>query len=350
MKRGTTLKRRSGSGPKTEGTLVLERKMVTHHDVLTWDLDRCVGCQLGPHVCPKDAIHHIGGEVVDGRLATKLKVDVDAETCVFCGMCVAMCPVHAISLTLNGEAYNPVHAFEAFPLLTESTEFSPTAFDWQLKDFVIDNCPTDVISYDEEQHTLVVDDAHCIRCRQCEVASDGAFEVEQPWEGTVRLRREYCVEGCLACADICPTRALHVDDAGELVLADYYCIKCGACVQICPVEPISETYEVTLQSQGVTQVKQMERIANVEELPIWVERWRVKHTPVQSGAWVEALTKLADDKASMVEIERKRAIKRRDLIIALKGGRELREREAEREAAAEQERAARLAALGGEKG
>lgn len=324
MRRGTTLKHRTGD------ELILERKMVTHHDVLTWDLDRCVGCQLGPVVCPKDAIEHTGGEVVDGRLASKLVVDVDTEKCVFCGMCVVMCPVNAISMTLNGESYIPVHAFEAFPILVESTEFDPEAFDWDLKDFVLDNCPTDVISYDEVAHTLVVDDEHCIRCRQCEVASDGAFSVVQPWEGTVTLRREKCVEGCYACADICPTRALHIDDEGELKLADYYCIKCGACVQVCPVEPVMEEVPVPLQSQGVTVTKTLERVANAEELPIWVERWRVKHTPVQSGAWVEALTKLADEKASMLEIERKRAIRRRDLIVALEGGRELREREAER--------------------
>jgi len=56
----------------------------------------------------------------------------------------------------------------------------------------------------------------------------------------------------------------------------------------------------------------------------------VHHTPVQSGSWVEALEKLADDKAAMIELERKRAIKRHDLIVALKGGRELQEREAQR--------------------
>jgi ferredoxin len=282
-------------------------------------------------------------------VASKLLVDVDPETCIFCGMCVAMCPVHAISLTLNGEPYNPVLAYETFPILTESNVFHPETFDWSLRDFVVNNCPTNVISHDADKQTLVVDDAHCIRCRQCEVASDGAFEVEQPWEGTVWLRREACVEGCLACADVCPTRALHIDDAGELVLADYYCIKCGACVQICPVEPVRETYEVTLKSQGVTQVKELERIANIEALPIWVERWRVKHAPVQSGAWVEALAKLADDKANMVEIERKRAIKRRDLIVALKGGHEARERGAERAREAQEEHTARLAALKGPK-
>ncbi len=325
MKRGTTLKRR------TDQELVLERKMVTHHDVLTWDLERCVGCQIGPKICPKDAITHTGGAVVDGRLASKLLVDVDPETCVFCGMCVAMCPVNAISLTLNGESNVPVLAYEAFPVLVESNHFEPEGFDWNLKDFVIDNCPADVISYDESAKTLVVDYPHCIRCRQCEVASDGAFTVEQPWEGTVTLRREHCVEGCFACADVCPTRALHINDAGELVLADYYCIKCGACMQVCPVKPLIEMDEVVIQSQGVTQVKALPRVTNVAELPVWVERWRVRHAPVQSGSWVQALAKLADDKATMVEMERKRAVKRHELIVALKGGRDLQEREAQRQ-------------------
>ncbi len=313
MRRGTTLKHR------TKQKLVLERRMVTRHDVLTWDLERCVGCQLGPKVCPKEAISHVEGEVENGRLKTKLLVDVDTEKCIFCGMCVVMCPKNAISLTLNGEPHNPVLVHEAFPKLIESNTFDKEAFDWSRKDFVIDNCPTEVISYDEENETLVVDDEHCIRCRQCEVASAGAFHVEQPWEGTVTLRREKCLEDCFACADICPTRALHINDEGKLILADYYCIKCGACMQICPIKPEVEDYEVTLTSQGVTYTKTLQRVTNANEMPIWVERWRVRHEPVQSGAWVEALAKLADDKAGMVEIERKRAIRRHDLVVALRG-------------------------------
>jgi formate hydrogenlyase subunit 6/NADH:ubiquinone oxidoreductase subunit I len=318
MKRGATSKTRD------ELTLVLDRDMVTHHNTLTWDLERCVGCQLGPLVCPKEAISHIQGEVKNGRLATKLLVDVDPDKCVFCGMCVVICPKNAISLTLNGESNNPVLEYGAFPELEESNVFHKDEFDWSLKDFVLNNCPTNVISYNEVQHDLEVDDTYCIRCRQCEVASEGAFIVTQPWEGTVTLRREQCIDGCFACADICPTRALHIDDNGNLVLADYYCIKCGACMQICPVKPEIEEYEVTLQSQGVTYTKTLKRVANSSNLPIWVERWRVKHKPVQSGSWVEALAKLADDKASQVEIERKRAIRRADLIVALKGGRTMR--------------------------
>jgi len=317
MKRGSTIKY------ETDEKLILERKMVTRHYVLELDRDRCVGCQIGPLVCPQDAISHVDGEIMDGRLVKKPSADIDPDRCVLCGICEVMCPKNAITLTINDKREIPVLVYGAFPDLIQSTTFDKERFDWSRKDFVIDNCPTNVISYDEGQDTLVVDDEHCIRCRQCEIASNGAFQVVQPWQGKVELRREKCVEGCLACADICPTRALHINDEGELVLADYYCIKCGACMQVCPVKPEYEEYEFTFESQGVTRTVTRQRITNSGELPIWVERWRIRHEPVQSAAWIEALSKMADDKAGAVEIDMKRALKRRALLKALAGGRVL---------------------------
>ncbi len=247
----------------TEHEITLERAMVTRHYIMTWDLDRCVGCQIGPLVCPKEAIIHVEGEIVDGRLAKKPSVDIDPEKCVLCGICEVMCPKNAITMTINGERENPVLVCGAFPDLIQSTTFDKGRFDWSRKEFVIDNCPTDVISHDEEQDTLVVDDEHCIRCRQCEIASDGAFHVVQPWQGQVELRREKCVEGCLACADICPTRALHIDDPstgsgqgeGELVLADYYCIKCGAPLK----EGIRRTYRRDEKDEKEERIEKEEK-------------------------------------------------------------------------------------------
>jgi ferredoxin len=313
-KRGTTQKRTN------EHEIVLERAMVTRHYIMTWDLDRCVGCQIGPLACPKEALTHVESEIVDGRLAKRPSVDVDPDKCVLCGMCEVMCPKNAITMTINGERENPVLTHGAFPELIQSTTFNKAQFDWSKKDFVIDNCPTNVISYDEGQDTLVVDDEHCIRCRQCEIASGGAFHVVQPWQGQVELRREKCVEGCFACADICPTRTLRVNNEGKLVLADYFCIKCGACMQVCPVKPEYEEYEVTVESQGVTKTVTHQRVTNADDLPTWVERWRIRHRPVQSAAWITALTKMADDKAGATEIDKKRALKRRDLLKALAGG------------------------------
>ncbi|MDX9864309.1 MAG: hypothetical protein RBT34_05820, partial [Anaerolineaceae bacterium] len=62
-------------------------------------------------------------------------------------------------------------------------------------------------------------------------------------------------------------------------------------------------------------------VNNQEALPIWVERWRIGYEPVESGSWTDALRKLADDKASMIELDKKRALKRRDLLKALPGSR-----------------------------
>jgi Fe-S-cluster-containing hydrogenase component 2 len=150
-----------------------------------------VGCQIGPLVCPKEAVTHVEGEIANGRLAERPSVDTDPDTCVLCEMCEVMCPKNAITLTINGERENPVPKHGAFPDLIQSTVFDRDAFDWGRKDFVIDNCPTSVISYDE-----------------------------------------------------------------------------------------------------------------ADELPVWVKRWRVRHEPVESAAWIDALTKLADDKVGSVECAR----------------------------------------------
>ena len=36
--------------------MTIHRGMVTRNYLMTWDLDKCVGCQIGPIVCPKEEI------------------------------------------------------------------------------------------------------------------------------------------------------------------------------------------------------------------------------------------------------------------------------------------------------
>lgn len=295
----------------------IQRAMVTRNYALIWDLDRCVGCQICPIACPKDALTHIPAELENGRIVRKPSVDVDETKCVNCGICVVMCPTHAIQLTINGKKEVPVQEYEAFPELIAKTIFKKEHFDFSKKDFVIHNCSAGVIRYDEQRETMRVDFDNCIHCRQCEIASEGAFTVHQPWTGSVELHRERCEEGCLACADVCPTRALHIQD-GKLVLADYYCIKCGACMNVCPIKPVYAEEEFEFESQGVQISRTLQRLANPDELAIKVERWQVNHSPVSSAVWVEVLRKLGDDKAAMVEVDRKRALRRADLLAALK--------------------------------
>ena len=305
---------------KNKKEMTIHRGMVTRDYWMKWDFDKCVGCQICPTSCPMGALTHVPAVLEDGRMVSKAAVDVDEKKCVNCGICVITCPTHAISLTINGKKEIPVIEYGAYPELLAKTKFRKEEFDFSLKDFVIDNCSADVISYDEVRDTMRVDFENCIHCRQCEIASNGAFTVDQAWVGSVELHRERCVEGCLACADICPSRALHINEQGELVLADYYCIKCGACMQICPIKPQYKTETFQFTSNGVNVTREREVLVNEDELAVKVERWRVNHTPVSSATWTEALRKLSDDKATMVEIDRKRALRREDLILALRKG------------------------------
>ncbi|HPR34595.1 MAG TPA: hypothetical protein PKY64_02895, partial [Anaerolineaceae bacterium] len=52
---------------KTEHEMTIHRSMVTRNYLMRWDLDRCVGCQIGPIVCPKGALTHVEAELQDGR-------------------------------------------------------------------------------------------------------------------------------------------------------------------------------------------------------------------------------------------------------------------------------------------
>jgi len=85
----------------------------------------------------------------------------------------------------------------------------------------------------------------------------------------------------------------------------------------CPIKPEFSEEEFTFESGGKTITRTYKKLLNPDELAIKVERWRTQPTEIKSASWIEALRKLADDKASAVEIDRKRALRRKDLITAL---------------------------------
>jgi 4Fe-4S ferredoxin len=272
--------------------------MITRQHVLELDRIKCVGCELCPAVCPTEAIEYVPGTIEEGKLAQRPTVDIDAEKCNFCGECVVVCPVNALSMAIDGEEKVPVWEYEVFPVLTKELTWDATKLPKDKADAVVESCPTEVISVEVTRtktgrvrrvKKVEVDESGCIYCKQCEVASPEAFAATHPFEGVIRLNASLCPPECQACADVCPSDALVMEE-GRLVLDDRFCVYCGACQLVCPVPEA-----------------------------LIVKRHRVRHTAIKSGAWIEAVEKLVSVELAAEEMELKSQTKRRSALKFMPG-------------------------------
>ncbi len=284
--------------------LVLERKTLVKRHVLTLDANQCVGCGICEAICPKESPKLSSPVTQDGRLLQKPQVDFEEDKCIFCGECVDLCPTNAIRLEINGEPRIPVIEFEAFPILrkviaidAKKCWYGAIVADCEIK--CQEDCPTDAIdvtvqNMGKEPAGRIVDfkvlEEECIFCKKCESACpEDAISVIKPFRGSLQLDTNLCPEGCQICADICPTEALSIGEDKKLVITEEFCVYCGACQQVCP------------------------------EKAIKVDRTEVLHTDVKSGAWIKALEKLTSYGFVAKEIGSKSGKKRRERIKNLVG-------------------------------
>ncbi len=276
--------------------LTLLRPMITRRYELVVDHEKCCGCKICALVCPQEAITLSDPVVAEGHLVTRARVDIDGDRCSFCGECVAMCPTHALSMTVNGEPENPVIKGKAFPMLLRSVKVNQEVCENTTDIAYIDNCPSGAISADvdyDEQGDVVsvrnvqIDKAVCINCTHCmEEGPKGAFEITKPYQGQAFVNVSLCPDGCQACVEVCPSRAITYD--GERIHIDRrFCLFCGACENVCPVE-------------GAVRII----------------RTGFLHTPIQSGAWAAALDKLVSYRAVAREYDVKGQQKRRKAVLA----------------------------------
>ena len=271
----------------TAEALTLEWILHVRNYKLTLNKKLCVGCQICTLACPKEAIKLEKQPKALGEKAKHAKIDIDLEKCNFCGICDILCPYGAIKLTLNGEHVLSVVEKESFPQLIRDIRVDASKCPVNCIECE-EACPLDLIKVTrltadgkpvenvsslnkKEKDTLQVkidiENERCPCCRICEFkCPEGILGVAKIFHGKIAILPEKCPEGCTDCLDVCPiTSALYLSDKDKKVrVNEMFCVYCGACKVVCPVEEALE-----------------------------LKRTLIRHTLVSSGTWNKALERLA---------------------------------------------------------
>jgi formate hydrogenlyase subunit 6/NADH:ubiquinone oxidoreductase subunit I len=166
------------------------------------------------------------------------EIEVDASKCdVGCVECEKACPLNIIKVRFLTPEGQEVKAEEA-------------------------------IAHPNKQNLKVevnIEKALCPCCRLCEMkCPKGAIHVRKIMHGLLNINLEKCPQGCQDCLDACPIpSALFLEGDGKVHPNETFCVFCGVCKLVCPVE-------------GALQM----------------DRKSIHHTSVSSGAWNKALEKL----------------------------------------------------------
>jgi MauM/NapG family ferredoxin protein len=127
------------------------------------------------------------------------------DTCSKCGMCVSVCPAHAIKIDSTGRKGG------GFPYI------EPSAMACVLCDGLhcMQNCPSGALSF--------------VPMTEIDI-------------GTALWETDYCVrrlgEDCTTCIEVCPIgSAAIVLESGNVKVIDAGCTGCGVCEQQCPATP-----------------------------------------------------------------------------------------------------------------
>ena len=292
----------------TAEELTLEWILHVRNYKLTLDKNSCVGCQICTLACPKEAIELEKQPKAPEEKAKHAKIDIDLEKCNFCGICDILCPYGAIKVTVNGEHLLSVLEKESFPQLVREIQVDT-------RKYPVDSveceqaCPLDLIKVtrltadgkvvenidsitedkkEKLQIKIDIDKEHCPCCRVCEFrCPEGAVTVRKIFHGKIAIHPEKCPKDCTDCLDVCPiTGALYLSDEDKKVhVNEMFCVYCGSCKIVCPVEEALE-----------------------------LKRTLIRHTPVSSGAWNKALERLASPIEMTKELKAKGSRKVRESV------------------------------------
>lgn len=272
---------------------------------LTLDKKKCVGCGVCMEICPREAIQVTRTLKAEGEKAKPPTVTISEQKCHYCGMCEAVCPFGALKTMINGEHVVSVVDTESFPRIKREIKVDQTKCGLECLE-IVEACPldhvkvrvfdsdgkevTDATSRSDEKKlkvTVEIDKESCPCCRLCETKfPDGAISVEKMFYGSLIVNSQKCPEGCHDCVDVCPIPGVLYLSDGKVQVNNSNCVYCGACKIACP-----------------------------EEGALELDRTRVRHTEVRSGAWNKALEKLASTNAVTKEMQNKNAEKLKKVIM-----------------------------------
>jgi 4Fe-4S ferredoxin len=292
---------------ETADTLMLEWVLHVKDYKLILDKNRCAGCQICSLACPKEAIKVEKRLKLNGEKTSKPLVDVDLAKCNFCGICDILCPYGAIDVNLDGKHILSVVEKESFPQLIRDIQVDTSKCPIDCIECE-EACPLDLIKVswltpdgkavesvsalepEKSEPKLKVDiqREHCPCCRVCEVkCPEGMIHVRKFLNGKISINTERCPAGCKDCLDVCPiTGALYLSDEDRKVhVNETFCVYCGACKIVCPVEEALD-----------------------------LKRTCMNHTLVRSGAWNKALERLASPVAMTKELKTKGSLKARESV------------------------------------
>lgn len=270
---------------------------------LTLDKNRCVGCQICSLACPKEAVRLEKQPKISGEKARKAKIDIDLTKCNFCGICDVLCPYGAIVVTMNGQHLLSILEKESFPQLIRDIQVNASKLPVKSKGCE-EACPLHLITVTmltpegeavKDMRSLTrkqkaglqvkidIKKERCPCCRICEFkCPESVIKVRKFLQGKITINPEKCPEGCKDCLEVCPlTGTLYFSDKDDKVHVDeMFCVYCGACKVVCPVEEALE-----------------------------LKRTKMIHTPISSGAWNKALERITSPVGLSKELKSKGATK-----------------------------------------
>ncbi len=273
--------------------------------VLTFNPERCSGCQFCVYACPVSAIEFAGYEM----LVAGMPLIIDHTSCCFCGICYALCPERAFDFSTS----------------------SVTGFEFRLAGGArkLENCVGCRVCYEvcpagavrlevktvDEFHKrepetrregkLSIDPEKCKLCGKCTLFCDALVAAKKdvtpsnPAPFSEILLREDRCDYCGLCEYVCPNGAITVTAAGAEVAETVVeitneamkeitkveitdkCVECGICVKACPYEAV----ELKRSFSGEIRVKwkRLERVCDWESCRLCINVCKSNAWYVEEG-------------------------------------------------------------------